>query len=292
MGFRSFFNDRRLHREQLRRQNDVEKLRHELVTSGDRSVLAARRRTARMNRIYGLGRFVLVTVPIVAPMSVAWTGQGGFAMRVLQWSFPSAILYAAAYELTTAFCAWMYHQARSDGDVGLEYRAATWAFALGSAVQQWWHYSSHWHATPRSVTFSTMTVVGVVVWELYARLIHRRHLRSKGLLAGPRAAFRPTSTIHWFRYPLRSWRGWSQSLIPVDADAPPVTEVAAPAEPEPELTPEEELALRMLALRGDRINRDNVARVLRDELQVAVNNYRAGEVAAIGREMHHQLKAI
>jgi hypothetical protein len=153
-------------------------------------------------------QFILVVFPIVAPMVVAWTGQTQFATRVLRWPVLGGIIYAAAYELTTAFCAWLYHQARSDGDLGWEYRAATWSFAAGAAVQQWWHYSDHWHATPRSVTFSGMSGIGVILWELYARLIHRRKLRKEGKLPPARPRI---GAARWLRYPVRSWT--ARSLI-------------------------------------------------------------------------------
>jgi len=151
----------------------------------------------------------LVVVPICAPMSIAWTGQSGFAMNVLGWNFLASLLYAAGYELATVFSANMYHQAKLDGDKGFEYRLATWLFAAGAGVQQWWHYSNDWHATPRSVTYSTMTAVGVVLWELHARLIHRRALRAAGKLAAPRPRL---GLVRWLRYPRISWVAWSGSV--------------------------------------------------------------------------------
>lgn len=154
-------------------------------------------------------RNLMVIGPIIAPMSVAWTGQSGFARAVLGWNFAASLVYAAAYELTTVFSAWMYHEARKDGDKGLEYRLATWMFAAGAGVQQWWHYSKDWQATPRSVTYSTMTIVGVLVWELYARLIHRRALREIGKLTGARPAI---GLARWFRYPWISWNAWSMAV--------------------------------------------------------------------------------
>ncbi|WP_327066871.1 DUF2637 domain-containing protein [Kitasatospora sp. NBC_01302] len=167
-------------------------------------------RSDRANRIKRasarLAEQFLVTAPILAPMAVAWTGQSQFAMRVLGWLFVASVLYAAAYELTTVYCAWLYHQARSDGDSGWEYRLGTWIFATGAAVQQWWHYSNHWHPTPRAVTYSVMSIVGVLLWEGRARLIHRRKLRAEGKLppARPRIGM-----ARWTRYPRHSWTAWS-----------------------------------------------------------------------------------
>jgi hypothetical protein len=169
-------------------------------------------RTARNGRLRAraaaVAQHTLVTGPIMAPMAVAWTGQSEFAMRILGWAFPFAIVFAAAYELTTAYWAWLYHQARSDGDHGWEYRTGTWVFAIGAGIQQWWHYSDNWHATPRSVIYSAMSGVGVLLWEGYARLIHRRKLRAEGKLppARPRIGL-----ARWTRYPVRSWT--TRSLI-------------------------------------------------------------------------------
>lgn len=157
-------------------------------------------------RVLVAGRSVLVTGPILAPMAVAWTGQSQFATQILGWAFAASVLYAAAYELTTAYWAWLYHQARSDGDSGLEYRLGTWVFATGAAVQQWWHYSDHWAATPRAVTYSVMSGVGVLSWEGLARLVHRRKLRSENKLAPARPRI---GLARWVRYPVRSWTAWS-----------------------------------------------------------------------------------
>jgi len=185
----------------------------ELAEKEKQEALKAKQRAARIKRYKRIGtdflRNAIVIGPIVAPMSVAWTGQSGFARTVLGWNFLASILYAAAYELTTVFSAWMYHEARKDGDKGWEYRLATWAFAIGAGVQQWWHYSKDWEATPRSVTYSTMTAVGVIVWELYARLIHRRSLREVGKLTGARPAI---GLARWFRYPRISWTAWSMAV--------------------------------------------------------------------------------
>ena len=160
-------------------------------------------------RAAAFARHAMVVGPIIAPMTVAWTGQSGFATSVLGWNFLASLLYAAAYELTTIFSAYMYHEAKRDGDKGWEYRIATWVFAAGAGVQQWWHYSNDWQATPRSVTYSTMTAIGVVVWELYARLIHRRSLRADGKLPAARPRI---GLVRWVRYPRISFTAWSGSV--------------------------------------------------------------------------------
>lgn len=168
----------------------------------DRAASASRSK----DRTLAAGRSVLVTGPILAPMAVAWTGQSQFAIQILGWAFAASVLYAAAYELTTVYWAWLYHQARTDGDSGWEYRLGTWVFATGAAVQQWWHYSDHWAATPRAVTYSVMSAVGVLLWEGRARLIHRRKLRADGKLAPARPRI---GLARWARYPVHSWTAWS-----------------------------------------------------------------------------------
>ena len=76
-------------------------------------------RTARVRQIaQTIGRRGLIVGPIVAPMAVAWIGQIGFALGILGWQLAGAVVFAASWELTTAFCGWMYHQARQDGDAG------------------------------------------------------------------------------------------------------------------------------------------------------------------------------
>lgn len=160
-------------------------------------------------RAASFGRTAMIVGPITAPMSIAWTGQIGFAQGILKWPFAGGVMYAAAYELSIIFCAWMYHEARKDGDSGAYYRALTWMFAIANGVQQWWHWSDDWKATPRSVTYSIMTAVGILIWEAYAKLIHRRKLRADGRISNPRPRI---SLVRWVRYPRISFTAWSGSI--------------------------------------------------------------------------------
>ncbi|MET9954517.1 hypothetical protein ABZ135_23645 [Streptomyces sp. NPDC006339] len=173
---------------------------------------------------------LLVIGPITAPMAVAWTGQAGFAEDILGWVVPFTILFAAAWELSTAFVGWMYHQARQSGDAGTLYRVSTWIFALGAAVMNFWHASgqpsagsrvwdakkeiwteqiTYWHFTPKAVAFAAMSIVGMVLWELYASLIHRRKLREDGKVAKARPSI---GAVRWFRYPVHSFTAWSLAI--------------------------------------------------------------------------------
>ncbi|MET9197095.1 hypothetical protein ABZX60_27810 [Streptomyces olivaceus] len=173
---------------------------------------------------------LMVIGPITAPMAVAWTGQAGFAEDILGWVVPFTILFAAAWELSTAFVGWMYHQARQGGDAGTLYRVSTWIFALGAAVMNFWHASgepvagsrvwdakaeiwteqiTYWHFTPKAVAFAAMSIVGMVLWELYASLIHRRKLREDGKVAKARPSI---GAVRWFRYPVHSFTAWSLAI--------------------------------------------------------------------------------
>ncbi len=173
---------------------------------------------------------LMVIGPITAPMAVAWTGQAGFAEDILGWVVPFTILFAAAWELSTAFVGWMYHQARQGGDAGTLYRVSTWIFALGAAVMNFWHASgepvpgsrvwdakaeiwteqiTYWHFTPKAVAFAAMSIVGMVLWELYASLIHRRKLREDGRIAKARPSI---GAVRWFRYPVHSFTAWSLAI--------------------------------------------------------------------------------
>ncbi|WCD91131.1 hypothetical protein KPP03845_200092 (plasmid) [Streptomyces xanthophaeus] len=173
---------------------------------------------------------LMVIGPITAPMAVAWTGQAGFAEDILGWVVPFTILFAAAWELSTAFVGWMYHQARQGGDAGTLYRVSTWVFALGAAVMNFWHASgepvpgsrvwdakawvwteqiTYWHFTPKAVAFAAMSIVGMVLWELYASLIHRRKLREDGRVAKARPSI---GAVRWFRYPVHSFTAWSLAI--------------------------------------------------------------------------------
>ncbi|WP_331730919.1 hypothetical protein OHV05_37670 (plasmid) [Kitasatospora sp. NBC_00070] len=173
-------------------------------------------------------RRLLAIVPITAPMAVAWTGQAGFAHDILGWIAPFTILFAAAWELSTAFVAWMYHQARQSGDSGALYRISTWVFAIGAAVMNYWHASatvvgqmwdpatlklvdqiSYWDPTPKAVAFSVMSITGMVLWELYASLLHRQKLRADGKVAKSRPTI---GLIRWARYPGHSFTAWSLAI--------------------------------------------------------------------------------
>lgn len=160
-----------------------------------------------------IGRRVLIAGPIAAPMAVAWIGQIGFARETLHWPLLGGIVFAAAWEATTAFTGWMYHQARDDGDAGTIFRIATWVFAGSAGLMNYWHAlpkgGSLEEPTPKAVSFGAMSLTGIALWELYTLLIHRKKLRADKKLppARPRFGF-----ARWTQYPRTTWRARSLSI--------------------------------------------------------------------------------
>ncbi|WNI34402.1 hypothetical protein [Streptomyces sp. ITFR-6] len=222
--------ERALERKRLKRQarqerRDAQDARKAKAREGQPTKAARARKFVKVN-----AERLLVIGPITAPMAVAWTGQAGFAEDILGWVVPFTILFAAAWELSTAFVGWMYHQARQGGDAGTLYRVSTWIFALGAAVMNFWHASgepvpgsrvwddkaqvwteqiTYWHFTPKAVAFAAMSIVGMVLWELYATLIHRRKLREDGRVAKARPSI---GLVRWARYPVHSFTAWSLAI--------------------------------------------------------------------------------
>lgn len=214
--------------EHVRRMNEIEarKAELELIELETATKLRKKATTKRAKRqasdetvqrlkekAPGWIRSALVTGPIVAPMAVAWTSQTAFANQTLGWPGPAGIVFAAAWEASTAFCGWMYHEARKDGDRGTPYKVATWAFAIGAGVMNYWHNmpGNDLGGTPtaKAVSYGVMSVTGIALWELYTRLIHRKHLRSKGVLNEARPNF---GLLRWARFPRTTFRAWSATV--------------------------------------------------------------------------------
>ncbi|MFE4692097.1 hypothetical protein ACFRH6_18835 [Streptomyces sp. NPDC056749] len=229
--------EQRIERKRLKRQASDERREAKETRQAKASELRAAARAGQPTVADRVKKFVKVNAerlmvigPITAPMAVAWTGQAGFAEDILGWVVPFTILFAAAWELSTAFVGWMYHQARQGGDAGTLYRVSTWIFALGAAVMNFWHASgepvpgsrvwdakeeiwteqiTYWHFTPKAVAFAAMSIVGMVLWELYASLIHRRKLREDGRVAKARPSI---GAVRWVRYPVHSFTAWSLAI--------------------------------------------------------------------------------
>ncbi|MBC6458448.1 hypothetical protein [Actinomadura sp. HBU206391] len=160
-----------------------------------------------------VGRRVIIAGPILAPMTVAWIGQLGFATGTLEWPLAGGLVFAAGWELSTAFCGWMYHQARQDGDQGTIFRVATWLFASAAALMNYWHalpaHQALTEPTPKAASFGVMSLAGIALWELYTLLIHRRKLRADGKLPESRPRF---GLARWTQYPRTTWVARSLSI--------------------------------------------------------------------------------
>jgi hypothetical protein len=185
-------------------------------------------RTQFLTRINAIaptaGRRAMITGPIIAPMAVAWIGQIGFAHDKLGWPLLGALVFAAAWELTTAFTGWMYHQARKDGDRGALFRVATWVFACSAGAMNYWHacpvvterlnlgmVRQHidLDPNPKAVSYGAMSLVGIALWELYSSLIHRKHLREAGIVSSARPRF---GILRWVRFTRITWHAWSLAV--------------------------------------------------------------------------------
>jgi hypothetical protein len=159
-----------------------------------------------------VGRRAMIAVPIGSPMAVAWIGQIGFAEGTLKWPLLGGVVFAAAWELTTAFTGWMYHQARESGDSGTIFRIATWLFAGSAGAMNYWHALDGGvvtDPTPKAVSFGAMSLTGIALWELYTLLIHRKALRDQGRLPAARPRF---GIARWTQYPRTTWVARSLSI--------------------------------------------------------------------------------
>ncbi|MFE9137834.1 hypothetical protein [Streptomyces sp. NPDC007355] len=206
---------RRQERKRLRQQGRHQRAaaRREHKQAAGRPTIAHRltegRRWVR-EMVRNQARRGLVAGPILAPMAVAWWSQTDYAKEAFGWWTVFALGFAAAWELTTAFTGWMYHQARQQGDAGTIYRIMTWVFAAGAAAMNYAHHCGPGgRPTQASVAFATMSVVGMVLWELYASLVHRQYLREQGLVSRARPKI---GLIRWVRFPVRSWTAWSLTI--------------------------------------------------------------------------------
>ncbi|MFB7900710.1 hypothetical protein ACFC1B_30915, partial [Streptomyces xiamenensis] len=72
---------------------------------------------------------------------------------------------------------------------------------------------SYWNFTPKAVAFAAMSITGMVLWELYASLIHRRKLRADGRVAAARPSI---GAVRWIRYPVHSFTAWSLAITDAD----------------------------------------------------------------------------
>lgn len=205
--------DAAVERRAQERRDEIALAREKMQFDGERRQAKLRARTERRQRRQfarrrvaerirqaapAIGRRALIAIPILFPMAVAWIGQIGFAVRVLGWPGPASVVFAGAWELTTAFAAWMYHQARREGDAGVLYRGASWVFAAAAGTMNYWHAAGpDWAPNGAAVSYGVMSIVGIALWELYATLIHRQALRDRDMLPPARPRF---GASRWLLY--------------------------------------------------------------------------------------------
>ena len=164
-----------------------------------RQARQATRRAALRAAAPQWGDRALFILPIMFPMAVAWIGQIRFAMEVMSWPLPAAIVFAAGFELSTAYVARLDWRSRAAGDSALLFRGATWGFATGAAVMNYWHAAGPDFApTGEAVSYGLMSITGVVLWELLSTYRHRTALRAEGKLPAARPRYGLARWI-WFR---------------------------------------------------------------------------------------------
>ncbi|MDG4833043.1 hypothetical protein O7627_27600 [Solwaraspora sp. WMMD1047] len=129
---------------------EVEERRAEValrVREADQRAKAGRRKARRSSRAARRARLraaapvwvdrALFVGPIGFPMAVAWVGQIQFAQDVMRWPLAGAVVFAAGFELSTAYVARLDWKARAEGDGTALFRAATWLFAAGAAAMNY-----------------------------------------------------------------------------------------------------------------------------------------------------------
>jgi hypothetical protein len=191
---------------ELREQRRAAARRQRLADEQDKRDRAQQRRTRRAASRARLGAAAprwadraLLILPILFPMAVAWVGQIRFAMDVMGWALPPAIVFAAGFELSTAYVARLGWLSRAAGDSALLFRFATWGFAAGAALMNYWHAAGPDFApTGAAVSYGLMSITGVVLWELLSTYRHRTALRAEGKLPAARPRYGLARWI-WFR---------------------------------------------------------------------------------------------
>ncbi|MFI5845828.1 hypothetical protein ACIA8K_39595 [Catenuloplanes sp. NPDC051500] len=168
------------------------------------------RRRAVLRRMPRLAERALFVLPILFPMAVAWVGQIQFAMQVMGWPLAGAVVFAAGFELSTAYVARLDWRSRAAGDSGMLFRAATWAFAAGAAMMNYWHAAGpNLAPTGEAVSYGLMSVTGVTLWELWSIYRHRTAMRAEGRLPATRPRF---GAARWMWFGGMTYLSWLIAL--------------------------------------------------------------------------------
>jgi hypothetical protein len=106
----------------------------------------------------------LFTGPIIFPMAVAWVGQIQFARDVMGWPLAGALVFAAGFEMSTAYVARLDWKACADGDNTALFRLATWLFAGSAAAMNYWHAADPGlRPNGVAVSYGVMSLAGVIL---------------------------------------------------------------------------------------------------------------------------------
>ncbi|GAB7043984.1 hypothetical protein JCM9533A_78350 [Catenuloplanes niger JCM 9533] len=198
---------------ELRQERRAAARRERLERVAERRTRAEQRRTRRRavwRRMPRLAERALFVLPILFPMAVAWVGQIQFAMQVMGWPLAGAVVFAAGFELSTAYVARLDWRSRAAGDSGMLFRAATWAFAAGAAVMNYWHAAGPGLApTGEAVSYGLMSVTGVTLWELWSIYRHRTAMRAEGRLPATRPRF---GAARWMWFGGMTYLSWLIAL--------------------------------------------------------------------------------
>lgn len=180
-----------------RREREADAADKQARAEARRARCAARRAKLRAAAPRWAERALFV-LPIMFPMAVAWVGQIRFAMTVMGWPLAAAIVFAAGFELSTAYVARLDWLSRAAGDSALLFRAATWGFAAGAATMNYWHAAGPGFVpNGEAVSYGLMSITGVVLWELLSTYRHRTALRAEGKRPAARPRFGLARWI-WF----------------------------------------------------------------------------------------------
>jgi hypothetical protein len=177
-----------------READEREKASHREARKARRAARRARLRSA----VPVWADRALFTGPIIFPMAVAWVGQIQFARDVMGWPLAGALVFAAGFEMSTAYVARLDWKARADGDSTALFRLATWLFAGSAAAMNYWHAADPgFRPNGVAVSYGVMSLAGVILWELLSIFRHRAILRAEGKLPSRRPRFGAARRI-WF----------------------------------------------------------------------------------------------
>ncbi len=119
---------------------------------------------------------------------------------------PVRVVIAVALEGLALAMALTALQQRLVGERALAARALTW---VGALVAAGINLAGHWDNQVKATVLATLSLVGIVVWEIRSGAKHRAALRALGMIPPPPTQF---GWRRWLRYPYVTWRAWSLDI--------------------------------------------------------------------------------